>query len=416
VAIEEITSTSNSPTTASFGPAWIEKGTVSSVDLKNYTIDVVSEYSSKTIPQVQIMHPYFHTAAGEGIFFMPEVGAIVWVCHPSDNDPPFVLGFMGSFELEGAKKANLEDRAGQAKNETEELLDEFKKSIASPGSTSGSTGSASKKSVGASARAGRPFLNPGDIMMQTRDRNFMILRRGGVIQIGATPTCQSIYIPVKNYLRQFAENIDWTTPAGLMTWTVKREEDDAGGNAPCLYRMALRDKAQNDKADVQVQVGHVDDTVRYKIQVAPTGIDVEKGSVSGIPVFTMDIDSTGNQTFDIKGKLKYSIKGGRDVLIVGTDKLNVVGKREVVVSGVYDESVVGAVTKKAAAITETYIGSRVVNALMHTLGPPPAEPVVLGTKLLAWLVTHVGLDQSGMKKEQIENLKDILSKKMVVPL
>ncbi|MCK4306559.1 MAG: hypothetical protein KAY24_20115 [Candidatus Eisenbacteria sp.] len=415
MAIEEISSTSNSPMTASFGPAWIEKGTISSVDLKNYTVDVVSEYTSKSLPQVQVMHPYFHTAGGEGIFFMPEVGAIVWVCHPSDDDPPFVLGFMGSFELEGAKKANLEDRAGEAKNETEELLDAFKKSISSAGSTT-SSGSATKKSNAASARAGRPFLNPGDIMMQTRDRNFMILRRGGVIQIGATPTCQSIYIPVKNYLRQFAENIDWTTPAGLVTWTVKRAEDDAGGNAPCLYRMALRDKAQNDKADVQIQVGHVDSTTRYKIQIAPTGINVEDGSVSGIPVFEMDIDSTGNQTFDVKGKLEYSIKGGRDVSIVGTDKLNVVGKREVVVSGVYDESVVGVVTKKAAAITETYSGFRVVNALMHTLGPPPVEPVVLGAKLVLWLVNHVGLDQSGKKKEQISNLQNILSKKMVVPM
>lgn len=414
MAVEEITSTENSPSKASFRAAWIEKGTVANVDLKNYTVDVVSEYSSKMIPQVLVMHPYFHTANGEGIFFMPEVGSIVEVCFPSDHDPPFVLGFVSSFEIEGAKLANLEDRAGQAKNETEEVKAQLQEDLKSPGTTA-STGTATKKSVAASARAGRPFLNPGDIMMQTRDRNFVILRRGGVIQIGATPTCQSIYIPVRNYLRQFAENIDWTTPAGLLTWVVKRAEDDAGGNAPCLWRLALRDKAQNDKADVQLQMGHVGSSTRYKLEVAPTGIDVEKGDVS-IPVFSMDIDTSGNQTVDIKGKLKYTIKQGQEISVVGQDKYTLIGNRDSTITGNVTEKVVGAVTRNITGVlSETLTGARSINALLHTFGPPPSEPVVLGTQLFAWLVAHVGLDQSAQKKEQIKQLKTILSKKMTVP-
>lgn len=414
MAVEEISSTDNSPTDAGMDAAWIEKGVVSNVDLKNFTVDVVSEYTSKEIPQVQIMHPYFHTYGGEGIFFMPEVGSIVYVCFPSDNDPPFVMGFIGSFEREGAKQDNLEDRAGEVANETEELVSELKGSIVSPGTTA-SSGSAIKKEVNASARAGRPFLNPGDIMMQTRDKNFLVLRRGGVLQLGATPSAQTIYVPLLNYIRHFAENYEVNTPGGLLEWVVKRQEVDPAGEAPCLWRLAVRDKAQNDKADVQLQVGHVGSLIRYQLEVSPSNVKVSDGSVVS-PSFKMTIDTSGNQIVNMNGRLTYDIKGGRSVSILGSDELTITGSRKMTVSGNVDEEIAGTRTVKAAVALETYTGARTVKALLHTLGPPPLTPAVLGVQLVSWLAAHVALGPHTQQKEQLAQLNAILSKRLMIPL
>ena len=44
-----------------------------------------------------------------------------------------------------------------------------------------------------------------------------------------------------------------------------RQEGDPAGEAPVIYRLTVRDKAQNDKADVQVRFGHVSDDIRYEL-------------------------------------------------------------------------------------------------------------------------------------------------------
>ena len=116
-----IRSTHNSPTISEQRSAWIEKGIIYNVDLKNFTVDVISDYESKIFTDCQIASPYFHTYNGEGIFAMPEVGSACLICQPSDDDTPFVLAFIGSFEIEGAKQANLEDHVGEESTETEDI-------------------------------------------------------------------------------------------------------------------------------------------------------------------------------------------------------------------------------------------------------------------------------------------------------
>jgi hypothetical protein len=380
-----IAKTDNSPTKAEQDPAWIEKGIVINVDLKNFTVDVLTDYEGKPFTNCQIAAPYFHTHNGEGIFAMPEVGSACLVCQPSDDDTPFVIAFIGSFELEGAKQDNLEDKAGEVDTETEEVEEVLKK-LGAPSSTT-STGSAEAKTTGASARAGRPYMNPGDIMLRTRDENFLALRRGGVVQIAATPTCQTVYVPLKNYMRHFAENYEVNTPGGELEWTVQRQENDPGGKAPVLYRLTLRDKAQNDKADIQIKMGHVDDDVRYELTVAPEGITVGDGKVSGTPKLKMTINKDGDQKYDIQGSLEYVIETDRKVTIKGTDTIEVTGARTLKALSIMQEAK-AAHTLKAVSSTETITGAKTISAATLSLGPSPGSSAVLGEVLVAWLAAH----------------------------
>jgi uncharacterized protein YxjI len=402
-----VAKTENSPTKSEQEPAWIEKGIIYNVDLKNFTVDVLTDYEGKPFTNCQVAAPYFHTHNGEGIFAMPEVGSSCLVCQPSDDDTPFVLAFIGSFEMEGAKQDNLEDKAGAADLETEELEAVLKK-VGAPSSTT-STGSTEAKTTGASSRAGRPYMNPGDIMLRTRDENFIALRRGGVVQIAATPTCQTIYVPLKNYMRHFAENYEVNTPGGELEWTVQRQENDPGGKAPVLYRLTLRDKAQNDKADIQIKMGHVDDDVRYELVVAPEKVTVGDGKVSGTPKLKMTINKDGDQKFEMQGSLEYTIEKDRKVTIKGTDTVEVTGARTLKALSILQEAKTTH-TLKATASTETITGKKTITAAQVSLGSAPGMSAVLGEVLVAWLGSHVHLPVWVVPDPKVGQLDKILSK------
>lgn len=402
-----VAKTENSPTKAEQNASWVEKGIIYNVDLKNFTVDVLTDYEGKRFENCQIAAPYFHTHHGEGIYAMPEIGSACLVLQPSDDDTAIVLAYIGSFELEGAKQDNLEDKAGEVDTETEEMEDVLKK-LGAPTSTS-STGSSESKTTSASTRAGRPYMNPGDIMLRTRDENFIALRRGGVIQIAGTPTCQTVYVPLKNWMRHFAENFEVNTPGGELEWTVQRQENDPGGKAPVLYRLTLRDKAQNDKADIQIKMGHVDDNERYELTVAPEGIVVADGKVEGTPKFKMTINKDGDQKFKIEGSLEYEITKDRKVTIKGSDTVEVTGARTLKALSIMQEAK-AAHTLKAATSTETITGAKTITAATVALGTAPGASAVLGEALVAWLASHVHIPLWFVPDPKAAALDKILSK------
>jgi hypothetical protein len=396
--------TKNSPSKSQFTPAWIEKGTVVAVDRKNFTVDVVSEYSSKLFTHLQVMSPYFHTNRGEGFSCLPDIMAIVYVCFPSDNDPPFIMGYTGSYEVENSKNADLSEKSELAAVEQEELQ---------PTPSTVSSSSPGLNSVNASARAGRPFLNLGDIYLATRDDNFLILRRGGVVQIGATSVCQSVYLPIRNALKQFCMNYDLTTPGGVLEWVVQQQEFTPEGNAPVCYRLAVRDYAQNDKADVQIKIGHVNSTVRYSIVVAPSNVEAHTGMVSS-PVFQFDVENSGSASFTLSGDLVYVVRGSRTTTINGNDTVAVNGQRKFTFGSVNGSILGNQDVMVMGADTLTSTGNRKVNAPMHLFGPPPYAPAILGDELIKWLSSHTH-PAPNLPSTQIPALPLILSRKFFVP-
>jgi hypothetical protein len=189
-------------------PAFIESGTVIDVDISNYSLTVYTQFTHKPLYGLSFAMPYHHYANGEGIYFMPEVGSVCWVAFPSDGMRPFVMSW-----------APARDRESD------------------------------------SLRSGRPALNPGDIYLGTRDDNFMILRRGGVVQIGGGPLNQRMFIPLNNTIRDFCENYQLHTLAGDLEWTVVRDEFSTNGMRPSILRLAAREYADDAQPIALLEIG-----------------------------------------------------------------------------------------------------------------------------------------------------------------
>lgn len=374
------------------GLARVETGVIANVNNKNFTVDWVAQYTGKQIPDMQIMTPYLHYDNGEGFSCLPEVGAICAVCWPTDDDPPFVLGFLAAAELEGAEISKfIEEKTSEPGVETEEDMD--KQNTTSSGGSTEETDNPSD----ATFRAGRPILNTGDMLWQGRDENFVVLRRGGVLQLGSTNICQRAYIPVLNYIRDFCENYELNTAAGSLSWTVKRQESDTSGNAPTEYELVAREFAQDKKASVKVLLGSLDDAdtppggdkTYIEVTIAPQQIDPHSGEVSGKDKFVLRLDKAGNmfvhqagtRTEQIDGDLSTTIKGNEDRVVQGNQGIQVRGNQTIKVTRNHELSGIGS--------TEDWSGNKVIGAAQLLLGSQSAsEPAVLGLKLVSWLLSH----------------------------
>jgi len=388
------TSFDNSLPSSDIDEAQIESGTIANVNVRNLTVDWVSQYTGKQIPDLQIMTPYLHYNNGEGFTCVPEVGAICVVCFPSDEDSPFVLGFLSAPELEGAAFGKdltsvLEDPGV----ETEEDVPQAK------GTSAGGSTNTGGNTSDASFRAGRPVLNPGDMLWQGRDDNFVALRRGGVLQLGSTHICQRAYIPLLNVIRDFCENYELNTAAGSLSWGVQRVENDPAGNAPSEFVLIAREFAQDKNASIKVSLGSLDDATKppggdktfLELTIAPQSIDPSDGKVSGKPKYVIRLDKAGNtfvmqalkRTEEIDGDHSLTIKGAQTVAITGAQSVTALSQDTVLKT---------THALKGVSSTETWSGAKVIGAASLALGGPGAvEPAVLGAKLVAWLGTHTHL-------------------------
>lgn len=412
------TTFSNSPTTSAQSEAWVESGTVANVNVRNLTIDWVSQYSGKMIPDLQLMTPYVHYNNGEGITCVPEVGAICVVCFPSDEDSPFVLGFLAAPELEGAEFGkDLTKSLDDPGVETEEDVDSAN-STASGGSTT-TEGNQSD----ASFRAGRPVLNPGDIYLQGRDENFVVLKRGGVLQLGSTQICQRAYIPINNIIRDFSENYELNTAAGTLEWGVERVENNPAGNAPSKLQLVAREYAQDAKASIKLLIGSLEDEEKppngdksyVELTIAPQSIKPDDGEVEGRPVYVLRLDKAGNsyvfqkatRTEEIEGDHSLTVKGTQDITVTGDQTVTLKAKQTVEITG--EQEITGKAGSK-----ENWANTKSITAKALKLGSEGAsEPAVLGLKLISWLASHTH-PSSGTPPVQAGQVSQLVSKKVFV--
>jgi hypothetical protein len=252
--------------------ALVERARVVTVNIRDYTVDVTTEFSYKNRFDIPMMSPYCHQNQGEGINLIPEVGATCWICTPSEEGrDAFVLGFT--------------------------MVDE-----------------------GGSYRGGRELLNPGDIHLSTRDGNFVALRRGGVVQVGATPICQRVYIPIRNFIQDFAENYELHTPGGDLTWNVARKDEDSDGHQRCLLTVAAKEFADdpNEKTVAILKMGshgEGNDTILSLLTR-------DKGG--GIVQTMVEIGKAGDLAVKVK-KFDLTVEGDLTALIDGTFSLKAQG-------------------------------------------------------------------------------------------
>lgn len=359
--------TGNGPSTSTFASFICEKATVVDVNKNNFTVTVVTETSSKRFDDLQILSPYVHNYNGEGFSILPEVGARCMVGRSNDTAPPFIMGFL------------MEPTVIQSDDGT-------------PLRSTNEGGSQTDVSF----RGNRMDINPGDMFLMGRDENFIILRRGGVLQMGATEIAQRICLPINNYLKDFCENYSLDAFAGDIRMTVERAENDPGGDAPATYVFHMNEFAQDEKATLRVrhfpmQGPGGDAKVVWEVKVAQAGINRDTGEVSSETYSLMvemsgkktefigadhSIKVTGNHTIDVDGNLIH--KSAKKATLEGTQEVSVKSGTKAVIEA--PSVLVGGPDANMPAVLGTPLVTY-LTSLAAMVGGPPPPPAILSTKV-----------------------------------
>lgn len=315
-------------------PALIQRGRVYAVDVRNYTVDIISEYTYAITPDVPFASPYAHYSNGEGINFMPEVGATCWYCKTSDNQV-FVLGFTPPTEEGGF-------------------------------------------------RGGRPLLSPGDIHLSTRNGNFVTLKRGGVVQVGSNAICQRVYFPIKNIIRDFAENYELHTFGGDLIWSVDRQENDSDGHRMSSFVVKVKEFADdpNDDPIALLKIGSHGDSDKTILTLETRDKGAGKVKVS------LTFDKDGNVNWNLEKKLTLNAKG--DISVETNGALDLKAKNTISIqsaSAKMELKAVGIDIKSSANLT---LSSNAITSIKGTLvklnaGGVPYPVVRLSPDFIAWI-------------------------------
>lgn len=368
--------TKDSPSHSGFSPALFEEASITDVNRKTWTVTAQSTHRSKTFHDVQVMSPYHHYLQGEGFNHLPEVGARCVMMSLSDNSPPILLGYIG---VPGVMQS-----------------EDGKPIQGTPTSTS---------TTDVSYQSNRPDMNPGDMGFQGRDGNFFVLRRGGVLQIGATGIAQRIYLPIRNFIKDFAENYEMDLLGGDVSWTVERPELDPKGKSPATYRFQMQEYATDSAASVQIRHFPLSapggSKAAWEVSVAPRGINKDSGKVSG---------ATYTLLVSLDGTRSEFIGGNRTITVKGNDALTVSGNRTATITG-DDTTTAKNVTLKAKA--EAVIDGKRIQLIKGA-----TEPALLGNKFFEWYGTQKWVVTGGTvaspSPADIAGLRRVLSRKVFV--
>ena len=257
-------------------PAHIHQARVLDVNIANWTLSIHTEFTKKPLTDIPFAVPYMHPHNGEGIYFMPEVGSVCWLCEPSDGNKGFVIAWAPPSV----------DGAGQF-------------------------------------RGHRQDLNPGDIYLGTRDENFLVLRRGGVVQIGGTGLCQRMFLPINNTIKDFCENYGLHTLGGDLVWEIAPVEkvdgdllppvSDTEAKRPALLKLSAREFAgdKNPLAILEIGSHENDKKTILSLTILESGKD---GAASKI---SLKMDKEGTVTWEIKKDVIYKVDGDLTATIKG---------------------------------------------------------------------------------------------------
>lgn len=235
------------------GDTRLEIGRIVDIHPERGTVDFRSEMTERYSYDIPYSYPYFDQIGGNGFTFNPEVGTTA-ICLTTSEGRNIILGFIGVDE-EG------------------------------------------------SYLCGRQQGNPGDIFITGRDDNFLIIRRGGIVQLGSKPLCQTVYIPTNNIIQNFSENFELYTLAGEMKFSVARAEDQSDGHSKVLYSLNVKEYADDPKDGpiVSMKAGSQPENIIFSIQTRDKG----NGTIKA----TIKIDKDGTLTMNLEKNLVVKIKG-----------------------------------------------------------------------------------------------------------
>jgi len=344
-------------------PAFVFRGVIVDVNVKLYTVAVASEAAKKVLTGIAFASPYQHPNNGEGIYAMPEVGSICWVCDPSTGDRPFVMAW-GPYPSE--------------------------------------TGDASNNKM---------QLNPGDIYLGTRDENFMILRRGGVVQIGGGPLSQRIFLPINNTIKDFCENYTLNTLAGDFEWSIGRAEMNTDGKHPAHVVLKARQFADDPQPVAQLEIGSHEGDTESILSLLIWDSGVQGHSVK----FSLFIDKSGDMQFKTSKDVNGTVEGKFDLTVTGD--MTMTTKAKANIKAALAATLQGAtvlVQSNTGGITLKSSGEVVVTAPSGMTVEGGSQYVVLES-LVTWCKTHTHTTASQLGVPSIPSTPpptDAISKKL----
>ena len=353
----------DSPIEQGMNPVRVEEGRIVNVNLRRFTVDVRTRESQRTYLDIPWSSPYFHFARGEGFCFVPEVGAKVKVCRPSDSDP-FVLTFITPFE-----RIPLSDEAAPPPQ----------------GTASNPTGGQTEISY----RAGRPRMEQGDILLRTRDGNELFLHRGGVVEIGATKLARRFYFPVLNFIRDLCENYQLWGAGGSLSWLVTRSDESPDDEAYAVLSIAAREAAQHAMASVALRMGHLDDSLLYELVIGPQAINPTTFE-SEAAVYKIQVDREGTVTCSVKKDVSLTVEGKVTADIEGEGSISFGSNLSLDVGSDLSIKASGRHKLEAASSTEQLDGSKIIDSSSILLGSSSAwmGVVLASPALIAFLAGH----------------------------
>jgi len=328
-----------------FKPATVETCRIINVNIESWSVDCISDLGNKRFFDLQVMSPYFHFVNGEGIYAQPELGALCWVCVPSGGRfaAPFVLGYQSAHDQD---------------------LDSF--------------------------QGGRQSLNPGDIMLRTRDENFIILRRGGVVQIGATPTAQRIFMPIRNFIQDFCENYELLTFGGELTWTTERTDDTTTADkAFTKFSLKAKEKANNKLHIASLSIGSHGETspTTLMLEVFDKGDDNAKVMVSLVITKEGNVAWQGEKGYAIEFKENIQVTSKEADITIKAEQGNVNAQAKMNMTLISETAVASLIGKvKAELVSE--VKAMLDAPIMH-LGNGATSPIVKGDQLVAFLTALI---------------------------
>lgn len=327
------------------GPVTIQKARVIDVDTRYYTLGVATAYTKKPLMGVPFATPYQHFANGEGIYFMPEVGSVCWLCEPSDGSMPFVLAW------------------GSTQEESD-------------------------------YRAMKMSLNPGDIYLGTRDENCIILRRGGIVQLSATPLCQRLFLPINNTINDFCENYGLHTLGGDLEWAVSITPETKDGKRPARLLLKAKEFANDPNPVAELEIGSHGEGSDSILSL----IVRESGAKGAATKISLSLDKTGNVMWKVAQDVSWSVDGQfdltvkKDLTLHSDTNATLEGQLQANVRGgaVNVVSTSGAVAVQAAA--GMVVTSPMKPAFMSGAGTNPA--MMASPSVIAWLMSHAHLSST----------------------
>lgn len=374
------------------GTAIIKEGVIVDVNLALWTVDVISKFDQRFFPNVQISSPYMHSNRGEGIYICPDLGAKCHICIPSDGWPPFVLDFI--MPVETIPQSGADD---------------------APQGTDASHGGETQETGTASFAGGRVRPKPGDIYIKNRDGSFVVLHRGGVLQIGATELAQRLYIPLQNLVTDVSQNYRHHNTGGSINWFLNYGESE--NNPSTVWRHTYRLRANDEKASLRVAFGRLKDVVPElnseassdilglgigeeptvcEVVLAPDGFAAESGDLqndtANKTVLRYFFDKAGNIVATTKGAIYVKsektlrVRLGDDLVVAGGGNFNLefkgTGRLQ---AGTSLDIGAGVVKINGGGNPVAHVGSQVemivttpipitVEVLVQ-VSPPPAPPV-----------------------------------------